>query len=233
MIIDAIVLAGGQATRLGGTSKPALAVDGRSLLELTLSALSVVRDTVVRDTVVRDRVVRDTVVRDTVVRHTVVRHIVVVGDEPDIRAAAPDATITIVREFPPFAGPAAAIAAGLGALDDDSDFVVVLGCDMPAVGDAIDVLLGAVQPGSDGAAAVSSDGRPQSLVAVYSTPALADCVRHHRDTGDLENLSVRALLSGLEPALVPVPDGSTDDVDTWDDAARLGVLIPQLHPTKD
>jgi molybdopterin-guanine dinucleotide biosynthesis protein A len=208
VVIDAIVLAGGRATRLGGASKAALRLDGRSMLEVTFAAVSGVR------------------------------HIVVVGDEADVYAAAPDATITIVREVPHFAGPAAAIAAGLSELHRasdtvPSDFVVVIGCDMPAVAEAIAALLAAVEAGSDGAVAVSTDSRPQPLVAVYSTPALAGCVTRHRDSGDLENLSVRALLSGLDPALVAVPEGSTDDVDTWADAARLGVLIPQPTPTKD
>jgi molybdopterin-guanine dinucleotide biosynthesis protein A len=203
VVIDAIVLAGGRATRLGGASKAALSVDGRSMLERTLAAVSRAQ------------------------------HVVVVGDESDLRAAAPDASITIVREVPTFGGPAAAIAAGFDALDGPSDFVVVVGCDMPALGDAIDVLIDAVRSGSDGAIAVSSDGRTQQLVGVYSTGGLTECVTRHRDAGDLENLSVRALLSGLEPALVPVPDGSTDDVDTWADASRLGVLIPQPLPTKD
>jgi molybdopterin-guanine dinucleotide biosynthesis protein A len=203
VVIDAIVLAGGRATRLGGASKGGLSLAGQSLLERTLAAVSAAR------------------------------HIVVVGDESDIARAAPDAEITIVREMPAFGGPAAAIAAGFDALDGASDFVVVVGCDMPAVSDAIDLLLGALYAGSSGVVAVSFDGRPQPLVAVYSTPGLAYCVARHRRAGDLVNLSVRALLSGLEPALLPVPEGSTDDIDTWADAARLGVLIPQPSPTKD
>ncbi|HEY5230910.1 MAG TPA: NTP transferase domain-containing protein [Galbitalea sp.] len=205
MIIDAIVLAGGRASRLDGASKAGLSLDGRSLLEHTLDALAVAR------------------------------RIVVVGDETDILAAAPDAAITIVRETPVFAGPAAAIAAGvdaLGALGAASDFTGVVACDMPTVGSAIAVLVTAVRDGSDGsdgAVAVSPDGRVQPLVAVYSTVALAECVARHREAGDLENLSVRALLAGLDPALVSVPDSSTDDVDTWADAARLGVATP-LRP---
>jgi hypothetical protein len=37
------------------------------------------------------------------------------------------------------------------------------------------------------------------------------------------NGSVSALLARLDVQLVTVPAGSTDDVDTWDDAAALGV----------
>jgi molybdopterin-guanine dinucleotide biosynthesis protein A len=198
VIIDAIVLAGGRAARLGGASKAALSLGGHSLLERTLSSL------------------------------TTARQIVVVGDRTDIVAAAPDALITVAREVPAFAGPAAAIAAGIDALGAArSDFTVVAGCDMPAIGNAIDMLLAAVREGSDGAVAVSTDGRAQPLVGVYSTRSLRECIARHRAAGDLENLSVRALLSTLDPAPVSVPDGSTDDVDTWVDAARLGVLTPQ------
>jgi molybdopterin-guanine dinucleotide biosynthesis protein A len=38
-VFDAIVLAGGRATRLGGADKPALALGNRSLLELVLAAV--------------------------------------------------------------------------------------------------------------------------------------------------------------------------------------------------
>lgn len=207
MIIDAIVLAGGRATRLGGASKAGLSLGGQSLLARTLAALATAR------------------------------RIVVVGDSSDIAAAVPGTDVLITREFPVFSGPAAGIAAGVDALGaaaldaGPSDFTVVVACDMPAVGDAIEALLGAVQ-GTDGAVAVSSDGRRQPLAGVYLTRFLSDCVAGHRDSGDLENLSVRALLSGLDPIAVPVPDGSTDDVDTWADATRLGVLTPQPQHTQ-
>jgi molybdopterin-guanine dinucleotide biosynthesis protein A len=197
VIIDAIVLAGGRASRLDGASKAALPLDGRSLLEHILRSLPPTRQ------------------------------IVVVGDHTDIAAAAPGANIVIAREDPIFAGPAAAIAAGVDALDATSDFTAIVACDMPAVGDAITMLVASVRDGSDGAVAVSADRRVQSLVGLYSTRGLAECVARHRDAGDLENLSVRALLSGLDPAPISTPDGSTDDIDTWADAARLGILTPQ------
>jgi molybdopterin-guanine dinucleotide biosynthesis protein A len=191
MIIDAIVLAGGRATRLDGTPKAFLVAGERSLLSSTLAAVARAR------------------------------RIVVVGDE----AALGFGGFTVVREEPAFAGPAAGIAAGLAALDD-SDFTIVVACDMPGVAAAIDVLLAALAAASDGVVAVSADGREQPLVGVYATGALRDSARPHRDGGDLEDLSVRAFLSGLSPTPVAVPDGSTDDVDTWADAARLGVVVP-------
>ena len=42
----------------------------------------------------------------------------------------------------------------------------------------------------------------------------------------LEGGSVFALLASLELRTVPVPPGSTDDVDTWDDASALGAASP-------
>jgi molybdopterin-guanine dinucleotide biosynthesis protein A len=203
VIIDAIVLAGGRASRLGGASKAGLALGERSLLQSTLAALAIARQ------------------------------VVVVGDTDEIMAAAPNVTMLIAREVPAFAGPAAAISAGMAALSGSADFIVVVGCDMPTVGDALNVMLAAVRSGSDGVVAVSSDGRAQPLVGVYSSRGLAACVARHRAADDLEDLSVRALLADLDPEPVTVPDGSTDDVDTWADAARLGVLIPQPHQTKD
>ena len=205
MIIDAIVLAGGRATRLDGASKAALSLGGRSLLEHSLAAVSAARA------------------------------IVVVGDKAEISAAAPDAAITIVRESPAFAGPAAAIATGIDALAEGApaDFTIVVGCDMPGVAGAIDALLAAVRVGTAGVVAVSTDGRAQPLVGVYSTRGLAELVALHRNAGDLDNLSVRALLSGLDPSPVAVPAGTTDDVDTWADATRLGLLIPPPHESKE
>lgn len=47
MTYDAVVLAGGQARRLGGLDKPMLVVNGRSLLDTVLLACSSARQTVV------------------------------------------------------------------------------------------------------------------------------------------------------------------------------------------
>lgn len=47
MIYDAVVLAGGQGRRLGGVSKPAIAVGGRRLIDIALDALVGAETTVV------------------------------------------------------------------------------------------------------------------------------------------------------------------------------------------
>jgi molybdopterin-guanine dinucleotide biosynthesis protein A len=189
---DAVVLAGGRSSRLGGVPKQALVYDGATLLKRTLDAAAGAQT------------------------------VVVVGPDPGPRPAG----VITCREEPPFAGPASAIGAGLAALRGTAGprpaCTLLLACDMPNVGQAIDALRGAVGPG-DGVMALSVDGRRQPLAGFYSTAALERSVRDLNARGALMNGSVSALLATLDVQLVTVPAGSTDDVDTWDDAAALGV----------
>jgi molybdopterin-guanine dinucleotide biosynthesis protein A len=203
VIIDAVVLAGGRSSRLGGASKAALVFEGRTLLELTLAAVAVSRAAVI------------------------------VGDANIVVSAAPAATVPVTRETPPFAGPAAAIATGVEHLAArnaaPSDFTLVLACDMPRVGELVNCLLSTVEADGPGVVALSSDGRTQQLAGVYRTDILLAAVRSHRDADDLENLSVRALLATVEAQPVAVPVGSTDDIDTWEQAAQFGIPAPAAH----
>ena len=219
---DAVILAGGRSSRLGGVPKQSLTYDGDSLLRRSAAAAWGARAAVV------------------------------VG--PD--AWEVPAGFLRCREEPPFGGPAAAIAAGLAALavadGNRPRLTLVLACDMPNVGQAVAVLKAALRSGGlaaevlaagglasaapaaggppgvkfDGVVAVSEDGRRQPLVGFYSTTALQRSVAELESTGRLINGSVRALLASLDVQLVAVPAGSTADVDTWDDAAALGVAGP-------
>ncbi len=143
------------------------------------------------------------------VRRAGARSVIVVGDD------SVDG-VTAVREQPPFAGPVAAIAAGLRALPGDADVVLVIACDMPGVDAALPTLLAGFA--GDGAIAVDR-GRPQQLALAVRPEALERAVAALPTVVDA---SMRALLSSLELVEVSVPEGSTDDVDTWDDAARFG-----------
>lgn len=189
---DAVILAGGRSSRLGGVPKQALIYDGATLLQRTLAAA------------------------------TGAQAVVVVGPDAGVLPAG----VITSREEPPFAGPASAIGAGLAALQDTAGprpaFTLLLACDMPNVAQAVDVLRRAMGPG-DGVMAVSADGHRQPLAGFYSTEALRRSVRDLISRGALMNGSVSALLARLDVQLVTVPAGSTDDVDTWDDAAALGV----------
>ncbi|MEC5180909.1 molybdenum cofactor guanylyltransferase [Arthrobacter sp. CG_A4] len=165
--------------------------------------------------------------------------VVVVGPDP---GTLPGGVLSC-REDPPFAGPAAAIAAGLSALQRHRagsggvapPLTLVLACDMPRVDAALRVLLEAAGtsspsgqplpeagPPGDGYMAVA-DGRRQPLVGLYGTTALQRSVDEAERRGMLINASVSGLLASLDVREVTVPSGATDDVDTWDDASALGV----------
>jgi molybdopterin-guanine dinucleotide biosynthesis protein A len=104
-------------------------------------------------------------------------------------------------------------------------FTLVLACDMPRVAVAVaamsECLLSAGE--GDGVQAVSADGRRQPLAGFYGTAALQRSIADAARRGALANASVSALLASLDVRGLRVPPGSTDDVDTWDDAAALGV----------
>jgi molybdopterin-guanine dinucleotide biosynthesis protein A len=198
---DAVILAGGRSSRLGGSPKSRLMSGGRTLLELSLQAALGAGS------------------------------VVVVGPDPGPLRAG----VVTCREEPPFAGPAAALAAGVAALEAHHAAVrparsapaltLVLACDMPRVAAAVAAMREALASGvdGDGVLAVSEDGRRQPLVGFYSTAALKRSIAEAARRGALANASVFALLASLDVRGLRVPPGSTDDVDTWDDAAALGV----------
>ncbi|MGO4858190.1 molybdenum cofactor guanylyltransferase [Arthrobacter sp. 2MCAF14] len=214
MDFDAVILAGGKSSRLGGVPKAQLKYDGATLLQRAVAA------------------------------SRGAGRVVVVGPDP---GTLPDGTLT-AREDPPYAGPAAAIAAGLLALGQDREvqdgegqdreaqegvvpspehapWVLVLACDMPLAAAAVPVLLQelAGHEETEGAMSISADGRKQPLLGIYQVSALQREVQAAAEQGGLANAAVFRLLARLDLLAVPVPTGSTDDVDTWDDAAALGV----------
>jgi molybdopterin-guanine dinucleotide biosynthesis protein A len=192
---DAVILAGGRSSRLGGVPKQGLVFEGATLLQQSLAAASGAFRTVV------------------------------VG--PD--AGALPAGVLSCREQPEFAGPAAAVAAGLAVLaqaGNESAYTLVLACDMPRISAAVEVLTEALESREfqvDGLMACGEDRRPQRLAGFYRTDKLKRAAEELASQDTLINGSMRALLASLDLQLVTVPTGSTDDVDTWDDAAALGV----------
>jgi molybdopterin-guanine dinucleotide biosynthesis protein A len=196
---DAVVLAGGRGRRLGGVDKPALLLEGRSLLERALAAASPAR------------------------------HRMVVGPE---RPAPQE--VRFVREEPPFGGPVAALAAGLGSLPADDALVVVLAADLPAVETALPALLAAMgQAASDGGTAdgciaVDPDCRDQPLLAAYRGPALRSALATLTEERGLDGAALRALTSGLALLRVPLPADLCADVDEPADADRAGIPLPPV-----
>ncbi|MFC0678631.1 NTP transferase domain-containing protein [Lysobacter korlensis] len=199
---DAVLLAGGRASRLGGLDKPALRFGGRSLLAAAVHA-----------------------VRDA-------ESIVVVGPERDLHEVGEStrSRLTFTREDPPFGGPAAALGAGLDALGADAaPSVVVLAADQPNAPAAVERLL-AARDGGDGVLAVDSSGRRQYLLARYRSEALRDRLMRHRRGGSLTGSSLRNLIDGLDLAEVVLTDDLCSDVDTEEDARRFGIRLPSSRP---
>ncbi len=198
--LSAVVLSGGRGSRLGGVSKAALRVGGVALLDGVLDALAAAG----------------------------VRDVVVVGDPPSPdRATRPGVRVT--REDPPFAGPLAAVAAGLDLVPDGEHEVVLLACDLPRSPALLELLLENEAERSDpaapgaGRAVVDAAGRTQWLAGRYAVGPLRaaiDAVRAER--GTLEGASLRAALARLELERVPDRGGASLDVDTPEDLAAAG-----------
>jgi molybdopterin-guanine dinucleotide biosynthesis protein A len=204
---DAVLLAGGRASRVGGDDKTAFTSGGARLLDLSIAAA-----------------------RGAVA-------LVIVG--PRDTSELPE-TAVVTREDPPWAGPVAALAAGLDAVDRPSPTTLVLACDLPRAPDAVRALQegrggargvlgdpavhdGDRSDGRDGRIAVDASGRRQPLLALYRTDALRGRLDVLRGEGPLAGLSMRRLLAGLDLVEVPVADELCADVDTPDDMVLLGV----------
>lgn len=146
---QAVVLAGGRSSRLGGTPKALFRTDSDTptLVEGTVHGL--------------------------LERGLPGDDVVVVG--PD---ALPSMPVRLTRENPPFAGPAAGIVAGLEALPNEQPWTLLLACDMPRVSHAIGGLLSAAQGSDDSTRGivVVDDGRLQPLAAIYRTAHLLQTV---------------------------------------------------------
>ncbi|GGC78428.1 hypothetical protein GCM10011512_01250 [Tersicoccus solisilvae] len=226
--LDAIVLAGGRGSRLGGIDKAALTLDGKPLLDRALDAVDGVAGTVV--VVGPERVLAS---GEDAARITASRS----GTDP-----AGAARLRTAREDPPYGGPAAATAAGLAALDPDRDgdaWVLLLSCDLVHPAAAVAALVPAVRTAAreagtavDAVVGVDPDGRRQPLTAVYRRRALVAAVAELVDSGGgSTGASMRALIAPLTCVDVLLTRAESADVDTVEDALRTGVRLPD-DPTR-
>ena len=71
------------------------------------------------------------------------------------------------------------------------------------------------------------DIREARSVVCNPVGTLASVIAAVGGAGPLDALSVFRLIDGLNLVPIDVPIGATADVDTWDDAHRLGVSIPR------
>jgi molybdopterin-guanine dinucleotide biosynthesis protein A len=196
--LQAIVVAGGRASRLGGIDKCALEAAGLSLI---------------------DRAVVAAATTGTVA---------VVGRGTGAAGSSGRSPVRYVDESPRFGGPVAAIAAGLAALDDEAWTLVVagdmpeVGSAVPLLLSAFGV--SRLPASVDGVVAADGGGRVQPLLGLYRTPALDRALRL---LPAADGASMRALLSPLVLAAIAVPDAFCADVDTPEDARRHGLTLPR------
>ena len=133
-------------------------------------------------------------------------HVVCVG--PTRPTAIP---VAWVHERPEGGGPAAAVAAGLHALE--APIVAVVAGDMPFVTSSVVESLIAACVDRDAAVGVDDQGQWQPLLAGYRTAALRSVLA---DDPAGESLLRRVL--ALDPVQVDVGRGAFD-CDTWEDVA--------------
>ncbi|WP_159716969.1 MULTISPECIES: molybdenum cofactor guanylyltransferase [Actinomyces] len=196
--LDAVVLAGGTARRLGGVSKPDVLLAGRRLLDHVLEGIGALRAS---GGIPPGRTV-----------------VVAPGE------VALPAGVLRALEDPPLGGPVAGIAAGLEALAAGGGPVgaapvtAVLTCDAPGAPAALPALLGALLAkragaGVDGACARDGD-HTQYLLGVYRTPALRGAVAPGGRA--LRDIAVRRALGALRVREVTGTAGAARDLDTWE-----------------
>ena len=222
----AIVLAGGTGRRMGGASKPDVIVAGRRMIDHVLGELAAQSVPAV-----------------------------VVGP-PDLAVPVDAPTgVTLVREDPPFGGPAAGIAAGYdaGPLSPGA-LVAILACDAPFAPRVLPDLVAAASDSgrptsiddassgsgratstedaaadssaaSVGAVAITPDRRLQRLLCVVDSGVLGAAIRRLENAGGVRDRSVRALLGDLPLTPVDVPAWATD-ADTPDDVIALERMSP-------
>ena len=210
---DAVVLAGGGGTRLGGADKPGLVVGQRTLLGSVVSAVT----------------------------EAGASRVVVVGPErPAALGAAPlspgtggpgtrgGEQVSYTREDPPGGGPVAALRCGLAEVPAPD--IVLLAADLPFLRPVhVTRLLAALAgPAARGVALLDASGRPQWLASGWPAAVLRAALE------DYPGSSLRGVLGPLKPVLLPDETAAGEpppwlDCDTAEDlrvardwAARAG-----------
>jgi molybdopterin-guanine dinucleotide biosynthesis protein A len=141
---DAIVLAGGRGSRLGGAGKPGLLVGGRPLIASVVAAAG----------------------------EAGAERLIVVGPEQAAQGLDGGRGLRLVREHPPGGGPVRALRRGLA--ESRELMVLLLAADLPFLTEAtLRALLAAGTRTPCGAVLADHDDRPQWLVSCWRRPVLA------------------------------------------------------------
>ena len=201
-----VVLAGGGARRWAGRDKTAVLLGGVPVLEHAVRGLASAAGVEPGD--------------------------VVVVAPPEHPARARLTGVRWVREEPPGGGPVAGLSAAVGVLAPAATLVVVGAGDAPFAGEAVPLLLDAVDQGVEGATAaegatgvegaigVDADGRDQPLLGVYRVAALRAAL-----PASPSGTPLRDLVGRLRLARIPVGPRAALDLDTPDDLATAERLL--------
>jgi molybdenum cofactor guanylyltransferase len=192
---DAVVLAGGRSTRLGGTDKPGLIVGGQTLLAAVVSAVT----------------------------SAGADQIVVVGPERPAALSPGDLVtgargrVRYAREDPPGCGPVAALACGLGQVS--APLAVLLAADLPFLRPAhVSRLLTALAAQeAPGVVLLDDAARPQWLVSGWLAAGLRGAL------GQYPGRSLGGLLGPLDPVLLP-DETAAGEPPAWLDCDTAGDL---------
>lgn len=136
----------------------------------------------------------------------------------------PPGVLTVI-EHPPGGGPAAALAAGLVAVE--AEVVVALACDLPHLtGDRVARLVRTLsaRAAADGVAYTDEEGRRQPLAAAYRAAVLRSA--YHR-LGEPHGASLHRLTRLLTVIELADDPETAMDCDTWADVARARDLVEE------
>jgi len=195
-VFDAIVIAGGRGSRLGGVDKPALLSGGDTLLAHAIAAVGRAR----RVSVVR--AIDDVRVNGRITR--TMEWPPLSGPASAIAAGLADLGAS-GRTMPP------------------SPFVAILAADLARSRDAFAELCRHPVPRwSDGVLALDPEGHDQPLLAIYRTAALRKSVSA-RATG---GRGVSAMIAGLALHRIPLDARLCADIDDEADARAAGIVLP-------
>jgi molybdopterin-guanine dinucleotide biosynthesis protein A len=206
-VFDAVVLAGGRSTRLGGTDKPGLIVGGQTLLGSAVSAVALAG---------ADRIVVVGPARPAALSPGT-------GDlgtrdlgPGDLNPGA-IGRIRYAREDPPGRGPVAALACGLDQVSAPA--VVLLAADLPFLRAAHVTRLLTVLAAQDvpGVVLLDDSARPQWLVSAWAAVGLRGALARYPGS------SLGGLLGPLDPVLLP-DETAAGEPPGWLDCDTAGDL---------
>ncbi|GAB3527924.1 molybdenum cofactor guanylyltransferase [Arthrobacter monumenti] len=202
---DAIILAGGRSSRLGGVDKASLMFDGGTLLARTLAAVEGAGTVVVVGPFSADELPEGV---------RCAREDPPFSGPASAIAAGVDALAGSTAEY------TAVLACDMPYARTAMQYLLT------ATASLARTEKGAATSGADGVMAQDEMGKLQPLAALYKRSALTEAVRQRREGGGVTGMSVFRLVASLQVVPVTVAAPATRDVDTWDDARTFGIDGP-------